>query len=98
MDIGNAIKTIRKARKLTQEQMQKKSRISQTSLSQIEGGHKQPTKNSLARIAKALNVPVAAIYIVAMEPGDFPNQRAFKQTIPLLYVLAELDMLGIHPP
>jgi transcriptional regulator with XRE-family HTH domain len=78
MNIGNAIQWMRKQRDLTQVQLAKRCKIAQTSLSQIEKGHKYPSQKTLAKIAKALNTSIAAIELQALEEKDFPGKEAYK--------------------
>ena len=52
MDIGNTIKEQRKRRKIQQQDLAERSGISQTYLSQIEGGSRVPTIDVLERLVK----------------------------------------------
>ena len=73
MNLGSAIKKIRKDRKISQKDLAKKSDISGSSLSQIENGQKRPTDYTLQSIAHALNVTDAYIYLSAINIGDIPT-------------------------
>ena len=53
MNIGRAIKEIRKRKGLSQLDLSEATDISQTSLSQIESGNKRPNPSSLKKICKA---------------------------------------------
>jgi XRE family transcriptional regulator, regulator of sulfur utilization len=74
MNLGLAIKTVRKQLGVTQGQLSKKTAISQTSLSKIEGGT-TPSQKNLNKICKALDVPPSVIYMLAMEHADIPTGK-----------------------
>ncbi len=69
MNLGSAIKEVRKIRKIKQITLAKKVGISQTALSYIENGH-SPNPSSLKLIAKALKVPLPMLYIMATKSED----------------------------
>ncbi|MBK6700357.1 MAG: helix-turn-helix transcriptional regulator [Saprospiraceae bacterium] len=75
MNLGKAIKQLRTELKLSQGDVCKKVGISQTSLSQIELGYKEPSKKNLEKICKTLNVPIALIYMLAIEGNDVPSHK-----------------------
>lgn len=75
MNIGNAIKTTRTHHGLSQVELSKKTGISQTSISQIESGVKNPSKRSISKICKVLEIPEAMLYIIGLEDVDVPASR-----------------------
>jgi transcriptional regulator with XRE-family HTH domain len=75
MNVGIAVKTIRKKLDFTQSQLADACKISQATLSQIEAGKKRPNDQTLKRICKCLEIPEAIIYIIAMEEGDVPASK-----------------------
>ncbi len=57
-----AIRKLREAEGLTQEQLAQRAKVSQAYLSRLEAGQrKAPTIRIAQRLAKALGVPVAAL-------------------------------------
>lgn len=82
MNLGKAIKTIRKQSGLTQGDLAERTGLSQTSLSKIEGGV-TPSEKSLKKIAEALKVPPSLIYILGMEAGDVAANK--KEKFELLF-------------
>ena len=74
MNLGLAIKEIRKQKSLSQTELAKKASLSQTALSQIEGG-KRPGINTLKKISKALEIPESLIYVMAIEKQDVPTKK-----------------------
>lgn len=75
MNIGNAIKQVRIYYGLSQVELSSKTGISQTSISQIESGVKNPSKRSIKAICDALEIPEAILYVIGMEDLDVPATR-----------------------
>jgi transcriptional regulator with XRE-family HTH domain len=67
MNIGLAIKTVRLELDMSQVELSKRTGISQTAISHVEQGLKQPTKSNLGKICKALNVPESVLFILALD-------------------------------
>lgn len=84
MNIGAAIKELRKEKDISQKELSSLTKISPTSLSLIETGAKQPSNRNLAKIAKALNTSISSIYLLAIEETDIPRskQELFKVLFP----------------
>ncbi len=59
--VGRALKRLRTARRLTQEQLASKAGFHRVYLAQIEAGTKTPSLGALERLAKALKVKVAEL-------------------------------------
>jgi len=83
MNIGQAIKAIRKQKKLTQVELADASGITQTALSQLESGRKRPGPGTLQKLCGALEIPELLIYLLAMEEVDIPAGK--KDMYKLLY-------------
>lgn len=82
MNIGNTIKEVRKEKGISQGELAKLCEISQTSLSQIETGAKSPSKNTLEKICRHLEVSEALIYVLSLEEEDIPeNKKDIYKTI-----------------
>ena len=75
MNLGNAIKSLRKRKNLKQMALADSIGISPTSLSLIESGAKQPSQETLKKICQYLKVPQPFIYFLAMEESDVPEDR-----------------------
>jgi len=95
MNIGVAIKTIRKRLDFTQSQLAAACRISQATLSQIEAGKKRPNEQTIKRICARLEIPEAIIYIIAMEERDIPVNKkdVYRLVFPSIMSLS-LEMLN----
>ncbi|MCB0699022.1 MAG: helix-turn-helix transcriptional regulator [Chitinophagales bacterium] len=75
MNLGSAIRSIRKQLGITQHELADKSGISQTSLSQIENAVKRPSNKTIQSICGVLEIPEAVIYILAMQDSDVPTSK-----------------------
>ncbi|MCF8451235.1 MAG: helix-turn-helix domain-containing protein [Taibaiella sp.] len=75
MNIGSAIKSIRKKLSITQYELAEKCDLSQTSLSQIETGIKRPSQRTISKVCTVLDIPESIIYIVAMQESDVPPSK-----------------------
>lgn len=75
MNIGLAIRSIRRQLDITQYELADKCNISQTSLSQIENGVKRPSNRTIKKVCEVLDVPESIIYILGMQDTDVPNSR-----------------------
>ena len=85
MNIGIAIKELRKTKGLSQVELAELAKTTQASLSQIEAG-RRPKTETLKNISKALEVPEALLYIWGMEKQDIPkeNSELYEQLFPIL--------------
>lgn len=70
MDVGKALRDIRRSRELTQIKAASKAKITQTYLSQIESNQKNPSNDVLEKLSKVYKVPVAIFYFKAMDESD----------------------------
>ena len=60
--IGERIRSIRKARGLTQEALAESAAIDRSHMGFIEQGRRKPTIATLAKIAKVLDIPLAELF------------------------------------
>ena len=86
MNIGNAIKQLRQHFGISQIELSAKTGLSQTSISQIESGIKNPSKKSMKKICDAFEIPEAILYVMGMEEADVPLSRkgVFKELYPAM--------------
>jgi transcriptional regulator with XRE-family HTH domain len=85
MDLGKAIKEIRKSKGFSQERLAKAAGVTQAALSQIENG-KRPGSSTLQKISSALEIPESLIYAMGIEKGDVPekNQLLYDELFPVV--------------
>lgn len=75
MNIGIAIRSIRRQLGITQYELAEKCNISQTSLSQIENGIKRPSNRTIKKVCEVLEIPESVVYILGMQETDVPVSR-----------------------
>lgn len=75
MNLGIAIRSVRRQLGITQYELADKCGVSQTSLSQIENGVKRPSNRTIQKICGELEVPEAVIYILALQDTDVPDSK-----------------------
>ena len=93
MNIGLAIKSIRKKLSITQYELAEKCDLSQTSLSQIETGVKRPSQRTITKVCMVLDIPESIIYIVAMqEAAAQTDQNMVSDVLKRLMATAEREI------
>lgn len=75
MNLGKAIRKLRKEQGLSQEELALASGITQAALSQIEVNSKRPGTKTLEKLSKSLHVPVSLIYALGIESTDVPEDK-----------------------
>lgn len=75
MDLGMAVKTLRKEFGYRQSEIAKRSNISITALYNIENGISFPSKETIDRICWALGVPVAYLLFYSITESDLPERK-----------------------
>ena len=85
--LGHKIKTLRKAKDLSQEKFAEKAELSQQHISRIEKGLTYPGVATLTKIAKALNIPLDDLIETGIK--DREDRYTFD-------ILRKLEFLGIE--
>lgn len=75
MNIGQAIVTIRKARKMTQKELAERCGMSQNALVAIEKDRSQPPMGTMKRLQEVLGVPQSYILLYSIEDCDIPEDK-----------------------
>lgn len=70
MDVGHAIRLCRTQRGTSQSELAELAHCSASYLSMLENNKRDPTVSTLTRIAKALRVPVGALFFLASSEAD----------------------------
>lgn len=86
MNISKSLIELRKKTGLRQTEAARHIGISQTYLSQIEGGSKEPSTSLLQNMCTLYGVPAPIMYWKALTISDVPKnkQKAFKELHPLI--------------
>ncbi len=77
MEIGDAIRELRKKKGWTQKNLSNNTGLSINSICQIEINNSFPKKESLDIICKSLNIPVAYLLMIPVTHETFPDQKQF---------------------
>jgi transcriptional regulator with XRE-family HTH domain len=98
MNIGLAIKLVRKKFSISQLDLAKQCGIGQSALSMIELGKTQPSKKTLSKICEVLGVPVLVLYILSMQDTYIsPSKKeVYELVYPSLKALALQMVNEIH--
>ncbi len=83
--IGNKIKEIRKAKKISQEKLAEMISMNHRSIVRLENSHNVPTLDTLEKIAKALNVNITDFF----ETQDVQNREKIIEEINALFVMMD---------
>ncbi len=75
MDIGTAIKMLRKERKITQKLLAEECNISVNALCQIENNSSFPQKNTIRKICQVLNIPASYLLFFSISEDDIPEDK-----------------------
>ncbi len=75
MNIGLAIKQLRKKNKLSQRELAEHCGMTQTALSQIESGIRKPNAESMKKLTDFFKVPEIVIYLLATDSKDVQPDR-----------------------
>lgn len=78
--INDALRLIRVFHNLKQRELAIKLGVSQSHLSELEGGQKQPTLETLNKYSEVFDIPVSSILFFA-EAKDHRRTRGFADTI-----------------
>lgn len=86
MNLGQTIKSIRKQRDYTQEELATACMITQTYLSQIENNLKDPNLSVLKTIAEKLSLPLPILFFLSLNEEDVEPSKIeiFRQLDPLV--------------
>jgi len=75
MDVGKAIREIRKEKNVTQGALAKMVGLSHNSLCQIEAGNKRPHEKNLILICEKLETPEYLFYLRAIDTEQIPKEK-----------------------
>lgn len=78
--IGNNIRTLRKAKGLSQEQLALRADINASYMGQVERGEKNPTIDVLHKIAAALHIPLETVVHIQSENAQLDAPQAEENT------------------
>ena len=77
MDLGNAIKSLRKSLKVSRKRLATNSGISITALYNIENNMSFPSKITIDKICSTLGVPMSFLLFFSITEEDVPEEEPF---------------------
>jgi transcriptional regulator with XRE-family HTH domain len=77
MNIGQAIRTLRKTESMNQEEFASSVGITQSYLSLIETGHKKPSLEVLQQMADIVNTPLPVLFWFGIERDDVDEKKQY---------------------
>jgi transcriptional regulator with XRE-family HTH domain len=92
LELGRRIRRVRLERRLTLQTVAGLARVSQSLISQVERGLASPSISTLRRIAGALDVPIAELF-VGGEVSEDESDRAGRRL-----VVRQHERKGLHVP
>ena len=73
MIIGDRLREMREAKKLSQGDIEKRTGLLRCYISRVENGHTVPAIETLEKLARALEVPLYQLFYDGEEPPSLPN-------------------------
>jgi transcriptional regulator with XRE-family HTH domain len=91
MQYGTTLKERRLELNLTQAEVSKKTKLSQTSISQIESGKKQPSPSTVKKLCKLYKLPTAVFVWRSIETNDIPKSKLhiYDRALPIVNELID---------
>ena len=75
MDLGSAIKAIRKEKKVNRKELAERSNLSITALYNIENNLSFPSKETIDRIFTSLGIPISYLMFYSITEDDVPEEK-----------------------
>ena len=75
MDLGNAIKSLRKELRISRKELASKSEISITALYNIENNLSFPSKDTINNLCASLGIPVSYLMFYSLTEEDVPEEK-----------------------
>lgn len=82
MDIGSAVKILRKKKEISQKDLSSMCGISANALCSIESGGTFPSRSTITKICNALGIPESYLLLFSISEEDIPeNKRILYKTL-----------------
>jgi transcriptional regulator with XRE-family HTH domain len=73
MIIGDRLREMREAKKLSQGDVEKRTGLLRCYISRVENGHTVPAVETLEKLARAFEVPLYQLFYEGNQPPELPN-------------------------
>ena len=87
MLIGDRIRAIREAKKLSQGDIEKRSGLLRAYISRVENGHTVPSVETLEKLARAVEVPLYQLFYEGQKPTRLSSQKRACMSAPMRALL-----------
>ncbi len=77
MDLGTALKTLRKELNVSRTELKKRSGLSTTALYNIENNLSFPSKDTIEKLCSSLNIPVSYLMFYSITEEDIPEEKRY---------------------
>ena len=94
MDYGDAVRELRKSRKLTQEDLAKECKCSVTTVNNIEKNKCNPTEKTKAKISEALKYPKSYFALFAVTEDEIPESMRTTFRCLKNFLMGEFELHG----
>lgn len=91
MIIGDRLREMREAKKLSQGDIEKRTGLLRCYISRVENGHTVPAVETLEKLARALEVPLYQLFYDGEEPPRLPNLLKRKSSDDIVWGTAGKD-------
>lgn len=75
MDLGTALKSVRKELKVSRVELAKRSDLSVTALYNIENNLSFPSKETIGKLCESLNIPISYLMLYSLTEDDIPEGK-----------------------
>lgn len=75
MELGNAIRVLRKKKNVSQKKLAEMCDISANALCNIESGKSFPGKETINKICEALQIPESYLLLFSLSEEDIPEEK-----------------------
>jgi transcriptional regulator with XRE-family HTH domain len=73
MVIGDRLRELREAKKMSQGDIEKRTGLLRCYISRVENGHTVPAIETLEKLARALEIPLYQLFYDGEKPPELPN-------------------------
>jgi len=73
MIMGDRLRALREAKKLSQGDIEKRTGLIRCYISRVENGHTVPAVETLEKLARGMEVPLYQLFYDSEEPPELPN-------------------------
>lgn len=89
MDLGHRLKLFRVAAGLKQSELAEKLGVTKNYVYMVESGRREPSREFVANLSKAVDIPLSVIYLEPSKTKDTKVRKLLQKVITLLGEYAE---------